>query len=184
LISIQEIKNDPVIRLSALTPTSDYSGTVSVKVDFSFPDQFLDSITLETLRQAYKSSDRRFRVKYTIKLYKLMPIGAKKLREISFAKKWTLYWTRDPMILETYKAYIWVLGIDKDGYAVFFQDFDRAKRFLFSISETLTLAANELGIGTSTLNAKVEVKIWRHTFINATKFSVKSKPIKLSVIKD
>lgn len=172
------------MHLTALTPTSSYSGTVSIKVDFSFPDSFLDSITLETLRQAYKESDRRLRVKYTIRLYKLMSIGSKKLRDTSFTKKWTLYWTRDHTILERYSAYVWMLGIDKDGYAEFFEDFDRAKRFLFSISETLTLAANEVGTGTSSLNAELEVKIWKHTFINAVKFRVRAEPVRISIIKN
>ncbi len=183
MISLQAIKN-PVIHLTALTPNSSYSGTVSLKVDFSFSDSFLDSINLETLRQAYKESDRRLRVKYTIRLYKLMPIVSKKLREISFTKKWTLYWTRDPMILEKYNTYVWMLGIDKDGYAEFFDDFDRAKRFLFSISETLTLAANEVGIGTSSLNAELEVKMWKHTFISAVKFRARAEPVMVSIIKD
>jgi hypothetical protein len=183
LISLQAIKH-PLIHLTALTPTSDYSGTVSLKVDFSFPDSFLDSITLETLRQAYKKYDRRLRVKYTIRIYKQMPIGSKKLREISFTKKWTLYWTRDPMILERYNTYIWMLGIDKDGYAEFFDDFNRAKRFLFSISEIVTLAANEVGTGAGKLSAEMEVRLWKHTFINAVKFRARAEPVMVSIIKD
>ncbi|MGC8661881.1 MAG: hypothetical protein ACP5TZ_05210 [Nitrososphaeria archaeon] len=183
MISIQVNKLQPDVRLSAPVPESPLSGTISFKVDFSFPVSFFESITLDVLKLAYKKSDRRIRIKYTIKLYKMRVVGNKTLRTISFAKKWVLYWTRDPSILERYRTNIWMLGVNKEGYAEFFGDFDEAKKFLFKVSEIVTIAASELGEGTSNVNATVEAKIWRHTFADAGTVVVKANPVTVSVIK-
>lgn len=183
MISPQVNKLQPDVHLSALIPQSPMSGTISFKVDFSLPVSFLDSITLDVLRLAYKKYDRRIRVKYTIKLYKVRSFENKTLREISFAKKWVLYWTRDPRILEGYRTNIWMLGVNKDGYAEFFDNFDEAKKFLFKFSEIVTIAASELGGGTSNVNATVEAKIWRHTFADAGTITANADPVTISVIK-
>ena len=172
----------PEIRLTAPLTEWDLSGTVSFKVDFSFPDLFLESITLDALRFAYSSYDRRIRIRYTIKLKKALAIGSKTLREIAFSKKWVLYWTRDPSILEKFGTNIWVLGVNKDGYAEFFNDFDEAKRFLFKLSELVTVTANELGRGVSRVYASVEAKIWRHTFSEPGTLKARSNIISVRVV--
>lgn len=184
MISLEVNKLQPEAHLSALVPQSDLSGTISFKIDFSFPVLFLDSITLDALRLAYKKSDRRIRIKYTIKLYKIKAFGNKTLREISFAKKWVLYWTRDPTILEKYRTNIWMLGVNKEGYAEFFNDFEEAKKFIFKFSETVTIAASELGVGPSNVNVSVKAKIWHHTFAEAGTIMAKAEPVTVSVIKD
>ncbi len=181
-MSVETGYQRPEVHLSALVPIADASGTLSFKVDFSFPASFIDSITFDVLRRAYREYDRRIRIRYTIRLFKVKTIGSKTLREISFSKKWVLYWTRDPNILEKYRTNIWPLGVDKDGYAEFFNDFDEAKKFLFKISETITVTAGEVGVGDSNINASVEAKIWRHTFAQAGTIAAKADPVKISVM--
>ncbi len=183
-MSIQVNKLQPEVHLSALIPKTDISGTLSFKIDFSFPTSFIDLITLDVLRRAYRESDRRIRIKYTIKLNRARAIGSKTLREISFTNKWVLYWTRDPTILEKYRTNIWMLGVNKDGYAEFFNDFDEAKKFLFKISETITITAGEVGSGNSNINAAVEAKIWRHTFAEAGIIAARAEPVSVSVINE
>ena len=172
----------PELRLTAPLPESQLSGTVSFKIDFAFPDSFLESITLDTLRFAYSRYDRRIRIRYTIRLKKSRAIGSKTLREIRFSKKWVLYWTRDPSILERYRTNIWALGVNKDGYAEFFNDFDEAKRFLFEFSELVTVTANELGRGESRVYAVVEARIWRHTFAEPGTLRARSNSITVHVV--
>ncbi|MEM0123455.1 MAG: hypothetical protein QXH39_04825 [Conexivisphaerales archaeon] len=183
MINLLANKLQPDVRLLALVPQSDTSGTISFKIDFSLPILFQDSINLDVLRLAYKKSDRRIRIKYTIKLFKVRALKNKNLREISFAKKWVLYWTRDPTILENYRTNIWMLGVNKEGYSEFFNSFEEAKKFLFSISETVTIAASELGYGASNVNATVKAKIWRHTFADASTIMARANPVTVSVIK-
>lgn len=180
----RNVLNRAIARVIPLTPQADISGTVSFKVEFSFPQSFINSITLDTIRAAYKQYDRRIRVRYTVRLYKKDAIFKRTLREITFVKKWILYWTRAPDILEKYKAYIWPLGVDEEGRAVFFNDFDEAKRFIFTSSAMMTVTAPELGVGESRIGATVKARIWRHTFAEAGTLEASAEPVSVQIFQE
>ncbi len=145
-------------------------------MNFPFP-KILDNITLENIKNAYRNMDRRIKLKYRISIYVKGILFNKKIAEKELSKKWILYWTRDPTILVKYRTNIWVLGVDKNLESEFFMDFEEAKTFLFSLRETFSVQPEDFVDKASKIFATVQVKSYRHSFIEALDLKVKSAAI-------
>ncbi len=168
---------EPFIRLIQPKNRTEQQKNIDFIIEFSFPKNFLEDITLDNIKEAYRKMDRRIKVRYRVALYRKGSLLNRKLAEVSFSKKWILYWTRDPMITERYQTNIWVLGVDKNLEAEFFADFDEAKTFLFSFREELSVPPELLRESRPAAFAEVEVRSHKHYFLDELKFRARSKPV-------
>jgi len=170
-----EYSKEPFIRVIQVKKESDEK--LNFIVEFSFPQNFLENITLEKIKEAYRNMDRRIKLMYKVSIYEKGILWNKKIAEKELSKKWVLYWTRDPTILERYRTNIWVLGVDKDLESEFFMDFEEAKTFLFSLRETFLVRPESFSDKGSKVFAEVQVRSRKHTFIEAIDLKVRSAEI-------
>lgn len=170
-----EYSKEPFIRV--IQARKESAEKLNFTVEFSFPQNFLDGITLENIKEAYRKMDRRIKLKYRVSIYEKGILFNKKIAEKELSKKWVLYWTRDPTILERYRTNIWVLGIDENLESEFFMDFEEAKTFLFSLRETFSVQPESFADKGSKVFAEIQVRSHRHYFIEAINSKVRSATI-------
>ncbi len=170
-----EYSKEPFIRV--IQARKESAEKLNFTVEFSFPQNFLDGITLENIKEAYRNMDRRIKLKYRVSIYEKGILFNKKIAEKELSKKWVLYWTRDPTILERYRTNIWVLGIDENLESEFFMDFEEAKTFLFSLRETFSVQPESFADKGSKVFAEIQVRSHRHYFIEAINSKVRSATI-------
>lgn len=170
-----EYSKEAFIRVIQVKKESDEK--LNFIVEFSFPQNFLENITLEKIKEAYRNMDRRIKLRYKVSIYEKGILWNKKIDEKELSKKWVLYWTRDPTILKRYRTNIWVLGVDKDLESEFFMDFEEAKTFLFSLRETFLVRPESFSDKGSKVFAEVQVRSRKHTFIEAIDLKVRSAEI-------
>ena len=170
-----EYSKEPFIRL--IQTKKESAEKLNFTVEFSFPQNFLENITLENIKEAYRNMDRRIKLRYRVSIYEKGTLLNKKIAEKELSKKWVLYWTRDPTILERYRTNIWVLGVDKNLESEFFMDFVEAKTFLFSLRVTFSVRPESFANKGSKVFAVVQVRSHRHSFIEAIDSKVRSAAI-------
>jgi hypothetical protein len=170
-----EYIKEPFIRV--IQARKESTEKLNLTVEFSFSQNFLEIITLENIKEAYRNMDRRIKLKYSVSIYEKGILLNRKVAEKELSKKWVLYWTRDPTILERYRTNIWVLGIDENLESEFFMDFEEAKTFLFSLRETFSVQPESFADKGSKVFAVVRVRSHRHSFIEAIDYKVRSDTV-------
>ncbi len=167
----------PYLKLLRARRAGERGEFFEVTVDFAFPEDVYNKITVESIRESYRAFDRKIKLRYTLAIKKKGTIISREIFRDSFSRSWILYWTRDPNITNRLNTNIWVLGVNEHGDAEFFMDLDEAKSFLFSFRKGIRIpAAFE---EKPAVYAEVHVRTTKHILLRQTVLAAKSEPVAL-----
>jgi len=151
-------------------------------VSFSVDGRIRSVFNRETWLYAYDNHDNVFRVKYTITL-KASERG-RSIEPITFLRKASLYWSRDPTI-EPYppEKKVWVM-IVIDGDSILPRSVEEAQSLLFDVNrviDTFSLG-RVLGRGIHDVYAEVKASWGKHTYTDAKELRARSDSVSIELL--
>lgn len=162
---------------------TDAGAAVAVRVRFSLAGAVREAFTEENWTRAYEKYDNTLKIKYGVRLQaggalKRRTIG----REIDSYRKASIFWTRNPKLVNPMKdKRVWV-QVAKNFRPVIRLTEEEVRQELFDFDERIVFKAAELGGrggGAHAVSAEVRASWQKHDYIGAG--SAKARTPELSV---
>lgn len=134
-------------------------GPDGLLLSFSIVGGLRDAFGPDAWEAAYSRNDMMFVIRYSVELYRKGVISRRILGPLRFQKEARLYWSRGPLA----PARIWTLIVDEDERTYIPASAEEAKQLLLDFERVLRPT---LPRGRSEVWAEVEVRWWRHTFVD------------------
>jgi hypothetical protein len=152
---------------------------ITIGVKFSIKGNLRESFNEKNWTDSYNKYDNLFKLKYGIKLAEG---GLRKhtLKEIDTYRKASLFWTRNPKLVNPMKEKrVWVqVAKNFEPFIRLTEDDVRAE--LFDFDEKITIKASELGTGKHKIGAEVYASWQKHHYTEPD--SVKNGAKEIEVI--
>ncbi|MFY9301629.1 MAG: hypothetical protein WAO91_10635 [Candidatus Nitrosotenuis sp.] len=151
---------------------------IVIGVKFSIRGGLRDAFNEKNWTESYSKFDNLFKLKYGIKLAS-GGLRKRALKEIDTYRKASLFWTRNPKLVNPMKEKrIWVqVAKNFEPFIRLTEDDVRAE--LFDFDEKITIKASELGSGKHKIGAEVYAAWQKHHFTEPD--SVKNGPTEIEV---
>jgi hypothetical protein len=151
---------------------------IVIGVQFSIRGGLREAFNEKNWTESYNKYDNLFKLKYGIKL---ASGGIRKhaLKEIDTYRKASLFWTRNPKLVNPHQEKrVWVqVAKNFEPYIRLTEDDVRAE--LFDFDEKITIKASELGAGKHKIGAEVYASWQKHHFTEPD--SVKNGPKEIEI---
>jgi len=158
------------LRLESLLNRIDDESMIEFELSFSINGKIRDNFNQDIWTDAYSKHDNLFRLKYVIEL---LTDKRRLIEPISFVKKASFYWSRDPKLppLPPNKK-IWVMIVSED-HPIIPSSEEEAKSLLFDVKKRIVLATSKLKKGENKVYTNIKASWGDHVFaskdeINAT----------------
>jgi hypothetical protein len=151
---------------------------IVIGVKFSIQGNLREAFNEKNWTDSYNKYDNLFKLKYGIKI---ASGGIRKhaLKEIDTYRKASLFWTRNPKLVNPHQEKrVWVqVAKNFEPYIRLTEDDVRAE--LFDFDEKITIKASELGSGKHKIGAEVYASWQKHHFTEPD--SVKNGPKEIEI---
>ncbi len=148
---------------------------IDFEIRFKVVGRVRDVFNQDTWLDAYNKHDNLFRIRYTLTLN-----YGKNTRPITFIRKASLYWSRDPTLPPFPPAKkIWCM-IVSDDKPIIPSSVEEARSLLFDVKSNIILSSNLLDKEHS-VYADVKASWGRHTFIEKEEIGARSNAIAIRV---
>lgn len=153
---------------------------VTVSVRFSISGALRDAFNEKNWTESYNKYDNLFKLKYGVKLFS-GGFRKKELKEIDTYRKASIFWTRNPKLVNPMKEKrVWV-QVAKNFEPFIRLTEDEVRAELFDFDEKLTFKASELGVGKHKIAAEVYSSWQKHHFTETGDAKSVSKEIEITI---
>ena len=153
---------------------------ITINVKFSITGILRDSFTEENWTKSYEKYDNVFKLKYGIKLNK-SGLRKNSINEIDSYKKASIFWTRNPKLVNAMKEKrVWV-QVAKNFKPVIRLTEEEVREELFDFDEKIIVDAKELGTGKHELNVDAHASWQKHDFIEKGEAKTQGKGIEIII---
>ncbi|MDC8437489.1 MAG: hypothetical protein LV468_00635 [Candidatus Nitrosotenuis sp.] len=153
---------------------------VTVSVRFSISGALRDAFNEKNWTESYNKYDNLFKLKYGVKLFS-GGFRKKELKEIDTYRKASIFWTRNPKLVNPMKEKrVWV-QVAKNFEPFIRLTEDEVRAELFDFDEKLTFKASELGAGKHKIAAEVYSSWQKHHFTETGDAKSVSKEIEITI---
>lgn len=153
---------------------------IVIGVRFSIQGGLREAFNEQNWTESYNKFDNLFKLKYGIKL---ISGGFRKhtLKEIDTYRKASLFWTRNPKLVNPMKEKrVWVqVAKNFEPFIKLTEDDVRAE--LFDFDEKITIKASQLGEGKHKIGAEVYASWQKHHFTDPDSVKAESKEIEVTI---
>ncbi|HXG74418.1 MAG TPA: hypothetical protein VNK44_06340 [Candidatus Nitrosotenuis sp.] len=153
---------------------------IVIGVRFSIQGGLREAFNEKNWTESYNKFDNLFKLKYGIKL---VSGGFRKhaLKEIDTYRKASLFWTRNPKLVNPMKEKrVWVqVAKNFEPFIKLTEDDVRAE--LFDFDEKITIKASQLGEGKHKIGAEVYASWQKHHFTDPDSVKAESKEIEITI---
>ncbi|MEM3063846.1 MAG: hypothetical protein QW177_00575 [Candidatus Nitrosotenuis sp.] len=153
---------------------------IVIGVRFSIQGGLREAFNEKNWTESYNKFDNLFKLKYGIKL---VSGGFRKhaLKEIDTYRKASLFWTRNPKLVNPMKEKrVWVqVAKNFEPFIKLTEDDVRAE--LFDFDEKITIKASQLGEGKHKIGAEVYASWQKHHFTDPDSVKAESKEIEVTI---
>ncbi|MEM2785226.1 MAG: hypothetical protein QW652_01010, partial [Candidatus Nitrosotenuis sp.] len=147
---------------------------------FSIQGGLREAFNEQNWTDSYNKFDNLFKLKYGIKL---ISGGFRKhtLKEIDTYRKASLFWTRNPKLVNPMKEKrVWVqVAKNFEPFIKLTEDDVRAE--MFDFDEKITIKASQLGEGKHKIGAEVYASWQKHHFTDPDSVKAESKEIEVTI---
>ena len=153
---------------------------IVIGVRFAIQGGLRDAFNEENWTESYSKYDNLFKLKYGIKL---VSGGIRKhgLKEIDTYRKASIFWTRNPKLVNPMKEKrVWV-QVAKNFEPFIRLTEDDVRSELFDFDEKITIKASELGTGTHKIGAEVYASWQKHHFTDPDNVKGGAKEIEVTI---
>lgn len=171
--------------ISEITLTRDkevYSKTddIVIGVNFKIQGELRDAFNETNWTDSYNKFDNLFKLKYGIRLSS-GGFRKKDLKEIDTYRKASIFWTRNPKLVNPMKEKrVWV-QVAKNFEPFIRLTEEEVKSELFDFAEKLTIKASELGAGKHKIGGEVWASWQKHHFTDSGNIKNNVKEIEITV---
>ena len=153
---------------------------ITINVKFSITGILRDSFTEENWTKSYEKYDNVFKLKYGIKLNK-SGLRKNSINEIDSYKKASIFWTRNPKLVNAMKEKrVWV-QVAKNFKPVIRLTEEEVREELFDFDEKIIVDAKELGTGKHELSVDAHASWQKHDFIEKGEAKTQGKGIEIII---
>ncbi|MEO9310527.1 MAG: hypothetical protein ABI337_09600 [Nitrososphaera sp.] len=153
---------------------------IVIRVRFSIQGGLREAFNEKNWTESYNKFDNLFKLKYGIKL---VSGGFRKhtLKEIDTYRKASLFWTRNPKLVNPMKEKrVWVqVAKNFEPFIKLTEDDVRAE--MFDFDEKITIKASQLGEGKHKIGAEVYASWQKHHFTDPDSVKAESKEIEITI---
>ncbi|MEM3006622.1 MAG: hypothetical protein QXW37_08755 [Candidatus Nitrosotenuis sp.] len=153
---------------------------IVIGVRFSIQGGLREAFNEQNWTDSYNKFDNLFKLKYGIKL---ISGGFRKhtLKEIDTYRKASLFWTRNPKLVNPMKEKrVWVqVAKNFEPFIKLTEDDVRAE--MFDFDEKITIKASQLGEGKHKIGAEVYASWQKHHFTDPDSVKAESKEIEVTI---
>ncbi len=128
--------------------------------------------------EAYKKGERKFLLKYLVKIKLKKGIFSKEILKEKVIRKAVFFWTRNPTI----DRRIWVLLVYEDMQPKLITSLEEIHEDFFKFEKFYELDTRLLGKGRHTIQAEVRAKWSNYTFIKASQVKASSNIVEIECI--
>lgn len=147
-------------------PRFSYDESCSLKVKFRLMGGIRDSFNQEIWNTAYEINDKLIRITYQVEINRI--VGGLLVRKFigpqKFIRKATIYWTRNPEMVNTYEKKIWAMIIREGNDPYLPTSENDARASLFDVEINFSILGVDIGRGTHRLKASAKASWGRHVF--------------------
>ncbi|MFN3654713.1 MAG: hypothetical protein ACK4TO_05245 [Candidatus Nitrosotenuis sp.] len=175
-------QNNYISEISLTKDKDEYSKNddIVIGVRFSIQGGLREAFNEKNWTESYNKFDNLFKLKYGIKL---VSGGFRKhaLKEIDTYRKASLFWTRNPKLVNPMKEKrVWVqVAKNFEPFIRLTEDDVRAE--LFDFDEKITIKASQLGEGKHKIGAEVYASWQKHHFTDPDSVKAESKEIEVTI---
>ena len=143
---------------------------LTLSLSFKIEGSIRDAFSQKNWERAYNKHDNGFRMKIEVDLKS----GRKTILPMSFVRKASLFWTRNPKISHR----IWV-SIVKDETPYYPLTEEEAKSFLFDVNKVIELSGTNLDSGKHKLYTDIKVSWGKHQYTEPFEIKGRSNDIEI-----
>jgi len=129
----------------------------------------------EIWEKSYDNGERRFMLRYYVKIYKKGRLSKSLILEDKIVRKATFFWTRNP----TLKNRIWVMFVSEEKKPYLPSDPEEIKEKLFGIEKEYLIDASKLGKGNHEIFVIIKAKWGNYDFVKKGTIKAKSNKVKV-----
>lgn len=146
-----------------------YKDKIRLKLSASINGKIREVFIPETWDEAHRKGERKFILKYLVKIKKKELFSSKDLVKDKIVRKAVLFWTRNPTIDKR----IWVMLVLEDQQPILIRELDEIHERLFSLNKLYEIDAKDLGIGKHKIQAEISARWSNYTFTKKTVLKTK-----------
>ncbi len=159
-----------------------YDESCTLKVKFGVDGGIRDSFRHEIWMDAHKRNDKYIRITYKLEIKKVYAGLALKslIKPVKAVKKASIYWTRNPEMVNLFEKKVWALIIDERRTPHIPATEEEARKKLFEFEASFQILGVDVGVGKHTLRAQVGASWGKHIFSEKGTVSGNSSSIKIT----
>jgi len=151
---------------------------IKLNISCNLIGEIRDSFIPENWELAYLAGDRRFMLRYFVKIKLLKGIFSKNILEDKIVRKAVFFFTRNPTIEKTY----WVELVLEDKQPYLIKSLEEIKEKLFNLKKAYEINSSMLRIGNNKIRAEIRVKWANYAFIKSSTLKSKSNVIEIECL--